>query len=160
MSSVDLEATAARNRGVQEADPLLAGSDATWPRTRVVLSSPVVKFVTDWGALVLFYALESSLVEPEKFGTAAVAALSLGSLSMAVTQFRACIDKNVASPKVLDVGFVVSFSAFTVAGYASSSTAKFAYMWCNALMDAALAFIVLIGVAMGSPFVLQCVSNT
>ena len=132
------------------AAPLLGDNDTRWPRLRAALDAAPVKAFLDWAPLILFYVLDGAL----PFGVASAVALFAGVLCMSMTHLRSKLDARVSSPKVLDVGFVVTFAAFTVAGFASAQSAHVTIMWANALMDAALAAIVAAGVALDEPFTL------
>ena len=136
--------------GGEAAAPLLGDDETRWPRLRAALDLAPVKAFLDWAPLILFYALDG----PLPFGVASAVALAAGVACMSATHLRSKLDPRVSSPKVLDVGFVVTFAAFTVAGFASARSAHVTIMWANALMDGALAAIVAAGVALGEPFTL------
>eukprot|EP01052_Picozoa_sp_SAG31_P052941 SAG31_NODE_13323_length_877_cov_0.835476_1_plen_224_part_10 len=112
------------------------------------LGSWLARFVCDWGPLCLFYALQGS-----GLGTASAAALGLGLACMLVTHCRSLIDPRAVSPKVLDVGFVATFVFFAGAGFVCAAAAALCGLWANALMDGAIAAIVLAGIMLGQPFV-------
>ena len=134
----------------EAAAPLLGDDETRWPRLRAALDLAPVKAFLDWAPLILFYALDG----PLPFGVASAVALAAGVACMSATHLRSKLDPRVSSPKVLDVGFVVTFAAFTVAGFASARSAHVTIMWANALMDGALAAIVAAGVALDEPFTL------
>ena len=129
--------------------PLLEDKPTAHPRLKGCLNHAVTKGVLDWAPLITFYALFGAL----PLGLSAALALAVGVACMALTHLRSALDPLVSSPKILDVGFVATFAAFTVAGYASPAAADVTVIWSNALMDGALAAIVGVGVAVDEPFV-------
>mmetsp|Transcript_20868 Transcript_20868/g.41368 ORF Transcript_20868/g.41368 Transcript_20868/m.41368 type:complete len:513 (+) Transcript_20868:81-1619(+) len=135
-----LNATASKGRS--------SSTDQLTDLLKTALASKVVVFSLDWGALILFYVVDGF----STFRIAALVALAFGVFSIAVTHLRSVLDPAVISPKVLDLGFVATFAAFVTIGFASTESEYFGNLWCNAIMDGALAMIVVTGVFFGAPF--------
>ena len=139
--------------------PLIEPSSATedvcakraqaYPRTFYILNTFAVKWLLDWAGLLTFYTLLGSV----PFAVASGAALCAGAVAMGFTHVRALLDALVSSPKVLDVGFVLTFACFTAVGCVGADVAIVTQCWSNFLMDFALGVIVVAGVAMGDPFI-------
>ena len=166
--------------------PLIEPSSATedvcakraqaYPRTFYILNTFTVKWLLDWAGLLTFYTLLGSV----PFAVASGAALFAGAVAMGFTHVRSLLDALVSSPKILDVGFLVTFACFTAVGCISADVAigesarEFPLLartshphfltgfflsravtqcWSNFLMDFALGVIVVVGVAMGDPFI-------
>ena len=116
---------------------------------RRVLDAKAVTLVLDWGPLVLFYALDGSV----PFLVTAGSALALALICIALTHVRSLLNPTIASPKILDLGFVSTFGIFVAMCAFGTDVAKAVDVWANALMNAALTMIVLVGVAYDKPFV-------
>ena len=120
-----------------------------YPQVYYILNTFAVKWLLDWIGLLTFYTLLGSV----PFAVAAGAALGAGLIAMGFTHIRSLLDSLVSSPKVLDIGFVVTFFVFTILGLVSDDCAIITQSWSNFLMDFALGVIVVIGVAVGDPFI-------
>ena len=131
---------------------LPADADAdSFPRFTALVNTKPMKIFLDWGSLTTFYALQGS----ESFTVASSAACAVGAISLALTHCRSTIDPAVISPKVLDVGFVITFGGLAaVAACGGKSTGAFLEVWVNAIVNACFCAITLVGVALGEPFVM------
>lgn len=93
---------------------------------QAVLGSFVVRTALDWAALITFYTIQSS-----DLYRAVATATCVGLGAMAVTHVRHCLDPRIASPKVLDVGFVSTFAAFTAVISVDPASASVLGFWAR-----------------------------
>lgn len=122
------------------------------------LASPWWTNFLDFSPLIAYYTLcdktDGELGSPDQFFFASFCATACGVLAQIINFWRSCIDDRVSPLRPLDAGQTGIFLLFSLVRFAPPSLLAWVMVWNQALLNVQLVLIVLIGNALGSPFLL------